>query len=172
MSNGQEKFKESLKRASRVVATWPEWKRNLLGRSKAESPVPIPGAQPSPIPTPSATATVGEKTDGSVSPVVPNDPEVKGSVVGCSCRYQWVGDRMRERLDALEKERSNAGTECDMLVGPCSCGAWHEAESKDRPNCPQLNILDPTPPTPSRCVRCGERKYTVENGVCDECHML
>jgi hypothetical protein len=68
-----------------------------------------------------------------------NDPPTTGSVTGCSmedqpasdaghlpeppkpgnpvsCRYQWVGDRMRERLDALEKER---------------------------PNCPQLNILDP-----------------------------
>lgn len=27
--------------------------------------------------------------------------------------------------------RYNAGQLCDMLVGPCACGAWHEPEAAD-----------------------------------------
>lgn len=30
----QKRFKESLERASKIVATWPEWKRNILGRTQ------------------------------------------------------------------------------------------------------------------------------------------
>jgi hypothetical protein len=101
-----------------------------------------------------------------------SDPPMIGSVTGCStvdqsapdaeqggalgsqplpvsaadtaaertCRYNWVGDRMRERLDALEKERSET----------CVCGdpfslhrRTNHSPTSDRPNCPQLNILDP-----------------------------
>jgi hypothetical protein len=134
MTEDQKQFVEHLEKVSREVAKWPEWKRNILGRSRVEAPAttgsfdpPMTGlvmgcsteVQPAPDagqsqeaqpPTASvlSTSTPGSRTDGSVPAATP--PATNG------CRYNWVGDRMRERLDALEKER---------------------------PNCPQLNILDP-----------------------------
>lgn len=33
---------DHLARASAIVATWPDWKRNLLGRTRAQMPDPTP----------------------------------------------------------------------------------------------------------------------------------
>lgn len=99
-----------------------------------------------------------------------NEPPMTGSVVGCSmdppsasdvgssgqaeghvvvpaertCRYQWVGDSMRERLDAMEKERT-----CSHVFvrgdgeGGTVCARCNVDLDEEHPNCPQLNILDP-----------------------------
>jgi hypothetical protein len=111
-----DKFVTSLNHASRVVAGWPEWKRNLLGRSKAESPSSDPpmigsvtgcstvdqsvpdaeqggasGNRPLPVSADVTTAnTPGSKTDGCAASAGSTAPD-------CPCRYQWVGDNPKLR---------------------------------------------------------------------------
>ncbi len=50
----------------------------------------------------------------------------------CRCERAKNGrsDNTNNKPMPLDRVRFNGGQRCDMLVGPCACGAWHKSEDR------------------------------------------